>query len=480
MQQKQTVIDTPTAEIHAVFERLQANTLAVGRSSVESRLDLLAALGEMVQKHTDEIVDAMRIDLGRQPADTLGELLMVKTEIDFARKNLRSWLKPQKIKGNTLSFGTRATIVREPLGCGLILSTWNAPFVIGLVPVVGLISGGNTGILKPSEVGPACSHLLADLLGQYLPNDHIAVVEGGVETAQALLELPFDHIAYTGNPEVGRVIMAAASHHLASVTLEMGGKNPAIVLPSADVPDTAAKLIWGRFSNCGQACVAPDYVLVHESIADQLIEELSTAVVRMYDPDGQGIQNGSYNRMVNQRHFQRVVGLLEDAQNKGAEVIFGGDHDAADRYIEPTLLRGVTDDMRVMKEEIFGPLLPIISWRDEAELYSTVRQHSKPLALYIFSTDKTATQRVVAETRAGSTVINHNLIQAGMNSNLPFGGVNSSGMGRLVGKATFDSFTNPRSVVEQKRGLFDISSMSLPPYGDRYEKMLRWLLGRGA
>ncbi|RMD97068.1 MAG: aldehyde dehydrogenase family protein, partial [Deltaproteobacteria bacterium] len=275
------------------------------------------------------------------------------------------------------------------------------------------------------------------------------------------------------------IVMRAAARHLASVTLEMGGKNPTIVDESADLENAAMKIGWGKCANCGQACVAPDYVLVDERIAERFVEAVIAAIRRMYDPDGEGIFHApAYPRIVNRHHFDRLCALLDDALARGARIAFGGERDPTQNALSPTILTGVTDEMRIMEEEIFGPILPVLPYAGLTEVIDRLRTRPKPLALYIFSRNRERIEMLIRETRAGSTVINHNMIQAGVNPHLPFGGVNESGIGRAIGKASFVAFSNERSVVEQHLGWRDFSLGSLPPYRAGYRRALDFLFRR--
>jgi aldehyde dehydrogenase (NAD+) len=305
-----------------------------------------------------------------------------------------------------------------------------------------------------------------------MPRDEFITFEGGPEVAQALLALPFDHIYYTGGQRVGRIVMRAAAEHFAGVTLEMGGKNPAIVDASASLENAAKKIAWGRLANAGQVCVAPDYVVIHESRMEAFVKSLGDSMTAMYNPQGKGFETSDeLLRIVNDQHFRRISGLIDDAVAKGAGVAFGGQTDAATRFISPTILTGVTEQMQVMQEEIFGPVLPVIPFRTKEEAVEIVHRRTKPLALYIYAKERAAIDWFLQNTSAGSTVVNHNLIQSGTNPRLPFGGVNHSGMGRIGGERGFVEFSNARSVVEQPLGLFDFL-FNLPPYSKTYRKMI--------
>jgi aldehyde dehydrogenase (NAD+) len=350
--------------------------------------------------------------------------------------------------------------------------------VIGLLPTLGAIAAGNAVIVKPSELAPHSSKLVAKIIAEAFPDGEVTAVEGGVEAAQGLLACPFNHIFYIGNNTVGRIIMKAAADHFASVTLEMGGKNPSIIGASADVEDTAMKTAWGRMCNAGQACIAPDYLLVHESVAQRLTEALVREINRMYNPQGRGFENNpEYPRIINARHFERIKGLLDDAKAKGARFVCGGQTRAEDRYIAPTVVTNVNGDMKLMEEEIFGPVIAVVPFKTREEAVDAIRNRPKPLALYIFSKDRDEIDYFIANTTSGSLVVNHNVIQSGTNPYLPFGGVNSSGIGRMVGFNTFAECSNARAIIEDGAAVGDPRGM-FPPLTDKYKKQLRQLLDK--
>jgi aldehyde dehydrogenase (NAD+) len=376
-----------------------------------------------------------------------------------------------------MMLGKKAYIQYEPKGVVLNLSTWNAPLAIGLVPAIAAIAAGNTVLLKPSELAPQSAALLSEIVAAAMPDNEFAVAEGGPEVAEQLLTLPFNHIYYTGGQRVGRIVMRAAAEHFAGVTLEMGGKNPVFIDESADIKDAARKIAWGRLSNAGQVCIAPDYVLVKKAVADQFLQSIATEIPRMYNADNQGFEKSpDFPRVVNQTHFARVQGLIDDAVAKGARVVLGGASNPATRFIPPTVLTDVTADMRVMQEEIFGPVLPVMAYTDLDQAMARVRHREKPLALYVYAKDRGVIDAVLAGTSAGSTVINHNMVQSGTNPHLPFGGVNGSGMGRVGGHRGFLEFSNARSVVEETKAADGLTP--LPPFNDKTRKMMAGMLER--
>ncbi|MGB1582133.1 MAG: aldehyde dehydrogenase family protein, partial [Nevskiales bacterium] len=311
-------------------------------------------------------------------------------------------------------------------------------------------------VIKPSELAPLSSKILKKIVDEAAADTEMAVVEGAADAAQDLLAQPFNHIFYIGGHAVGKLVAKAAADHFASITLEMGGKNPTIIDKSADIDDAVMKTAWGRMCNGGQACVCPDYVLVDASIVDEVTDKMKAALEEMYNADGKGAQNADeFGRIVNKRHWGRIKGLLDDALEKGAELVYGGETNEDDCYIAPTILRGVTQDMKISGEEIFGPIMVIMPYQTREEAIAEIRKHPKPLSSYIFAKDRQAIDYFLAHTTSGNTVVNHNVIQSGTNPNLNFGGVNASGVGRIGGFSTFAECSNARSVVEEGPALMD-------------------------
>lgn len=464
-------------DVEAVFNRLARRAPAMSRTTAAERCERITRLMDALMKRKEQAYEAGRVELGLTPTDVIGQLLIVKAEADFALKHLAEWVQPVRVPTSMMMMARKAYIQYEPKGVVLNLGTWNAPICIGLNPAIAAIAAGNTVLLKPSELAPVSAALLAEIVADALPEDEFAVVQGGPEVAEALLRLPFNHIYYTGGQRVGRIVMRAAAEHFASVTLEMGGKNPVFIDETADMVDAARKIGWGRLANAGQVCVAPDYALVKRPVAQKFAETLAAEITRMYNPDGRGFDKSpDFPRLVSQAHWARVKGLIEDAVAKGARVLLGGEADAATRFIPPTILTDVTPDMLVMQEEIFGPVLPIMPYDDLEAAMAQVRARSKPLALYVYAQDRGVIDAVLAGTSAGSTVINHNLVQSGTNPHLPFGGANGSGIGRIGGRRGFEEMSNARSVVEETKAAAPLTP--LPPFSDKHRKTMADMLGR--
>ena len=459
-------------DVKARFAALREGSRTLAAASGAQRTARLKTMLAAVLANKQRFYDAAHTEMKACDLDVAAQLVMVKGEVDFVAKRVGGWMKPRRVRNSAATLGKKCYILHEPKGVVLNLSTWNAPIAIALVPAVAAIASGNAFALKPSELAPYSATVLREVLEGALPADEFAVFEGGPEVAQQLLSLPFNHIYYTGGQRVGRLVMKAAAENFAAVTLEMGGKNPAIVAASAAIDNTARKIAWGRIANAGQVCVAPDYVLVHESVFDAFVQSLTKAMTDMYNATGSGFEHSpELMRIINDQHFARVTRLLQDARDKGAKIAFGGQTRAEDRFVAPTILTNLSEEMLIMQEEIFAPLLPVIPFRDRSEALAIIERRTKPLALYIYAKDRATIDYFLAHTSAGSTVVNHNLIQSGTNPRLPFGGVNHSGIGRIGGETGFREFSNARSVVEQPLGFLDLT-FNLPPYSKTYRKLI--------
>ena len=427
------------------------------------RLGQLDAIGHFLMEREEDIFAALAADLGKPATEAFGaEIGVTLTELRLSRKKLRSWMKPERVGTSAVAMPGRSHIYREPLGVTLIIGAWNYPLQLVLLPLVGAIAAGNCAVLKPSEVAPNVSALLAKWVPKYLDPKAVQVVEGGVPETTALLREKWDHVFYTGNGTVGRIVMQAAAKNLTPVTLELGGKSPCIVDENVDLDLAAKRIVYGKFFNAGQTCVAPDYVLVHDRVHDALVNRMVSAIREFYGDDPQ--QSPDYARIVNERHHARLTRLLADA-----DVVTGGETDLSDRYIAPTILRNVSGDHPVMQEEIFGPILPVISVPSVESAIRFVNERPKPLALYVFAREKDTQDRVLAGTSAGGTTINHIWLHVGV-LQLPFGGVGDSGMGAYHGHRSFETFSHRRAVL--KKPLLPDPPMLFPPYSAR---KLRWI-----
>jgi aldehyde dehydrogenase (NAD+) len=383
---------------------------------------------------------------------------------------LKSWMKSTTVSTPLMLLGTKGEVQYEAKGLCLIISPWNYPLNLSICPLIHAVAAGNAVILKPSELSPATSAFIQKMISTLFDRSEVAVFEGDAEVSTLLLAQKFDHIFFTGSPAIGKVVMAAAAKHLTSVTLELGGKSPAIVGSEVQVDEAAAKIAWGKFLNNGQTCIAPDYLYLHEKNYYSFLKALEQTVDNFYGKDIQS--SPDYARIVNRRHFDRMVSLLEDAKEKGATVLFGGQVDPSDNFISPTVLLNCTPDMRILQEEIFGPILPVISYSDEISITEQIRLGDKPLALYVFSSDAVFTDYILTHTTSGTSVVNDCLIQFGHNE-LPFGGVNHSGIGKSGGHYGFIEFSNQKSVVTQRTNFV---KYFYPPYGLKVRWMIDFVL----
>jgi aldehyde dehydrogenase (NAD+) len=453
-------------EVDRILASQRRNQARVAATSAGERIDKIRRLEAAMLARRGEIRQAMWDDFRKPPAEVdLAEIYTVVTEARHAARHLRRWMRPRRAPGPITLLGSSSRLHHEPKGVVLILSPWNFPFNLSLAPLVSAVAAGNCVVLKPSEMTPHSSACMKRILAALFEESEVAVVEGDARVAQELLRRQFDHIFFTGSPAVGRIVMKAAAEHLTSVTLELGGKSPAIVDRTADLDEAAEKIAWGKFLNSGQVCIAPDYVLVDETVRDAFLPKLRAAVESLGGNDSRPI-------MVNERHAARVAGLVDGAVAQGAEVVMGGRGEG--RAIPPTILAGVAADAAVMQEEIFGPVLPVVSYRTLDEAFDVIASKEKPLALYIFSRARRVVRQILGRTTAGGTVVNHTLIHF-YQLNVPFGGVGNSGMGRGHGFAGFEAFSNIRGVVDQRTRLSPIN-LIYPPYTKLKQKVIDLML----
>ena len=451
-------------------------SIAWRSSTLVERKERLTKVLNWINAHQEAIHEALWLDFNKPaPEVDLNEIFPVTSEIKHCLKNLSNWMRPQPQPTPLPMFGTSAFVVAEPKGRALLISPWNFPFNLAIGPLVSALAAGCTAILKPSEYAPHTAQLVFDLVSDLFAPHEVAVCLGEKEVASELLALPFDHIFFTGSPAIGKIVMRAAAQHLSSVTLELGGKSPVILDASADLKDAAEKLIWGKFVNCGQTCIGPDYILVPEDKKEIFIGHAREVLTRYYDPEGKGIsQSPDYARLINTKHFERISQLLEDALQKGAQVEAGGELDEDSRYLAPTLISGITEDMLVFQEEIFGPILPILSYNHLNDALALIHSQPKPLALYFFGKDDSRAKRVMRETSSGNLVINDCVLHF-LHSELPFGGVNNSGIGKAHGKYGFLAFSNEKGVLKQRIGFNNVSLLR-PPYGIRVKKLIATMM----
>jgi aldehyde dehydrogenase (NAD+) len=450
-----------SAEIERVYAKQLANRDAVGASSAAERIRKIRALGDALLKKRKEISEALWSDY-RKPAEEvdLSEIYPVLGEVRHASRHLKKWMKPKRVAAPLALLGSRSRIVYEPKGVVLIISPWNFPINLTLGPLVSAIAAGNCATIKPSEMTPVTSACMKRILSGIFDESEVAVIEGDAAVAAELLAKRFDHIFFTGSPNVGKVVMRAAAENLTSVTLELGGKSPVIVDRTADIAEAAKKIAWGKSLNSGQACVAPDYVLVDEAIHDAFVQRLQREI---YDVGGD---------LVNERHTARVKGMLDDAVAAGAKVVTGGRAEA--RRIEPTIVVDVPADSALLRDEIFGPILPVITFRTREDALRIVNEREKPLVMYVFSRDKEVVERYIRGTRAGGTVVNDTLIHF-YQMNLPFGGIGNSGFGKAHGFFGFEAFSNARGILEQPLKVSGIS-LIYPPYNALKRRVIDFMM----
>jgi aldehyde dehydrogenase (NAD+) len=449
------------SEIQQIFEQQLATAIRLRGSSCQERLARIARLKEAVLAHTADWYRAGEADFGKPPAEMdLTEILPVVAEANDARRKLRKWMKPKRVWPTNATFGLRAWVQYQPRGRCLIVSPWNYPLNLTFGPLISAVAAGNTAIIKPSEMTPQLSALMCRVVREVFPPDEVAIFEGDASVAQALLDLPFDHIFFTGSPAIGKLVMAAAARHLSSVTLELGGKSPTIVDASADLKMAARNILWSKFTNAGQTCIAPDYLFVDATVKDEFLRLCRETLQEFYGDTAAQRHSPHLARVVNPRHAGRIKALLDDALARGARTVAGGQTDEADCYIAPTLLDNIPAEARILQEEIFGPLLPIVGFTDLDEVIRYINAAPKPLALYLWSKDSARVDRVLAQTSSGGACINNTVVQF-LHGNLPFGGVNNSGIGNAHGHYGFRAFSHERGVV---RTQLLLASMFYPPY----------------
>jgi acyl-CoA reductase-like NAD-dependent aldehyde dehydrogenase len=447
--------------------RKQREFFATGKTKdVEWRIEQLKRLKQAIVAHQEAILSAVKADLGRPDFEAYFEIASI-ADINYAIKHLKSWVKPKKVRAGIEQFPASAQIYPEPLGVVLIIAPWNYPFQLMISPLTGAIAAGNCAVLKPSEIAANTSSVITDIIQKTFDPAYIAVVEGGVETSQALLEEKFDHIFFTGGTAIGKIVMQAAAKHLTPVTLELGGKSPCIVDSDVDLKHTAKRITWGKYLNAGQTCIAPDYLLVDRRIKSELLTEIKKCVNEFYGNDP--AQSPDYGRIISYRHFERLEPLLKEGK-----IVIGGQTKPEEKYIAPTVIDGVSWESPLMQEEIFGPILPVLEYEEIKDAIAQINARPKPLALYIFSKDEQKQQQVLQETSSGGVCINDTVMHVGV-TDLPFGGVGDSGIGNYHGKASFDTFSHYKSVL--KKGLWFDQNWRYPPYKEGKLSLLKRIIG---
>ena len=421
----------------------------------------LEKLKEVLLKNEELLYDSIYKDFGKSKFDTFTtEISFVLKDINYFLKNLNSLAKPKKVRTNLANQLGSSKIYPEPLGCTLVIGAWNYPYQLSLSPVVAALAAGNTCILKPSEIAENTMKAMAKIINENFPKDYFYVAEGGIEETTEILKLKFDKIFFTGSPKVGQIIYEAAAKHLTPVTLELGGKSPAIVTSSANFEVAAKRIVWGKFLNAGQTCVAPDYILVDEKVKDSFLDSLQSYIQKFnYHSESE-----NYTQIINQRNFDRLVNLIDQEK-----VYFGGKTDAANRYIEPTIMHDVTWNDKVMQEEIFGPILPVLTFKNFNEALLQIAAYEKPLSAYLFSDNSEEKEEFTTKISFGGGCIN-DVVMHLSNDYLPFGGVGNSGIGNYHGKYGFDAFSHQKAVLD--RATWGEPDLKYPPYTD---KKLNWI-----
>ncbi|XP_037348291.1 aldehyde dehydrogenase family 3 member A2 isoform X1 [Talpa occidentalis] len=420
------------------------------------RLQQLEALRRMMQEREKDILAAVGADLCKSEFNAYShEIITILGEIDLVMEKLPEWVTAEPAKKNLLTMMDEAYVQPEPLGVVLIIGAWNYPLVLVIQPLIGAIAAGNAVIIKPSELSENTANILAKLLPQYIDQDLYVVINGGVEETTQLLRQRFDHIFYTGSTTVGKIVMEAAAKHLTPVTLELGGKSPCYVDKDCDLDIACRRITWGKYLNCGQTCIAPDYILCEPSLQSQIVQKIKETVQEFY---GENIKESpDYERIINLRHFKRILSLLE-----GQKIAFGGEADEATRYIAPTILTDVNPETKVMQEEIFGPILPIVPVKNADEAIQFINEREKPLAFYVFSHNNKLVKRMIDETSSGGVTVNDVIMHFTLSS-LPFGGVGSSGMGAYHGKHSFDTFSHHRPCLVKSLKGESANKLRYPP-----------------
>ena len=422
---------------------------------VSFRKKTLKRLQEEIVKREDAICDALYADFKKPKFETLAaETQFVLAELNHALKNIDRWASPERVSASWMNWPSSDYIYKEPYGTVLIIAPWNYPFQLAIAPLIGAIAAGNTAVVKPSEVTPHTAAIVSEIIKAVFDPDHVSAIEGGVAVSQELLAEKWDYIFFTGSSQVGKIVYESAAQHLTPVTLELGGKNPCIVDDTASIELAAKRIVWGKFLNAGQTCIASDYILVHESVKDKLVDALKKSITKCY---GENVEaSPDFSRTVSQKHYLGLKEMLV-----GEEILFGGHSNDEDFYLSPTLVNESKLESKVMEGEIFGPILPVISYKTEADIHKHIMNYGKPLATYVFSNDKKFQQKIIDTYSFGGGAINDTVIQI-TNKRLPFGGVGQSGIGSYHGKVSFDIFSHHKAIIK-KANWFE-APVRYPPY----------------
>ncbi|WP_338762894.1 aldehyde dehydrogenase family protein [Bernardetia sp. ABR2-2B] len=458
--------------IDEIFEAQQNNRWAVAKTTTKERIEKLKRLQDALFNYRAAFHNSLRQDFGKPEAETdLSEIYPTSNEIKHAISNLEKWMKDESVSTPVALLGSKSYIRYEPKGVCLIIAPWNYPVNLILIPLVSAIAAGNCAILKPSEYTPHTNAIMKQLIKEVFAENEVAFVEGEVEVSKYLTEQPFDHIFFTGSTAVGKSVMKAAAENLTSVTLELGGKSPVIVDETSNIKEAAKKIVWGKFLNAGQTCIAPDYVLVHEDIEHELIQQMLKYLSEFYgQSSGERLDSPDYARIINGKQYKALVELIGKAKGQGAVIHTGGTVVEEQNYIAPTIMSEVPLDSEVMQQEIFGPIMPVIRYKYLNDALDLINKKDKPLALYLFSQERETIENVLSSTSSGGVCINDTVIHY-FQHNLPFGGVNHSGIGKAHGIFGFKSFSNERAVLEQPTR-FSAPQLMYPPYKSEVKSLI--------
>ena len=456
-----------------LHNQLVTNQIVVKNSSKSDRIKKLKKLKNNILKYRDEIKTALRKDFKKNSTEVdLTEIFPVISEINHTINNLGKWMKNQYVKTPITLLGSKSYIKYEAKGVILIITPWNFPINLSFISLINAISAGNSVLIKPSEITSETSLVIKKIIENTFKENEVSVVLGGVEVAQDLLKLKFNHILFIGSPTIGKKVMESASKHLSSLTLELGGKSPTIIDKKCNLKSAAKRVIWAKLINNGQVCIAPDYVHIHKDVKEEFTKHLITNINKLYTDDSS--KSSSYCRIVNNNHFKRLERLLDNSIKNGSKIIYGGKVNSKDNFIEPTIIENVSSDSIIYKEEIFGPILPIFTYEKIEDVITFINEKEKPLALYIFSRNNKNINKIIEETSSGGVCINHNTLHYS-NYHLPFGGINNSGFGRCHGEYGFRELSNKKSVFKQFSA-FSPTDLLTPPYNSFKQKIIDFII----
>ena len=455
------------------YNLLLDNKKILNNSSARTRIKKLKKLKEIILKNRVKIKEALKKDFKKNPSEVdLTEIFPVVSEINFTINNLRKWMKDEYVRTPLTLLGSKSFIRYEAKGVVLIITPWNFPINLSFISLINAVSAGNSVLIKPSEITSETSYVIKDIIEESFDEKEVSVVLGGVDLAKEILKLKFNHILFIGSPTIGSEVMKSASVHLSSVTLELGGKSPTVIDKNCDLNKAAKRVVWAKLINNGQVCIAPDYILIHENIKNKFIKLVINNIKKFY---GDNVNNSeSYCRIVNKNHFKRLKNLIDDSLKKNSKILYGGKTDSNENYIEPTLIENIDKDSKIFNEEIFGPILPIFTFKKIDEAIRFINKKNKPLALYIFSSDNKNISKVLGETSSGGVCINHTTLHYS-NYNLPFGGIGNSGFGRCHGEFGFKELSNKKSIFKQFLP-FSPTDILMPPYNSFKQKIINLIL----